>query len=445
MATNIAAAGVDASREEHASLSRLTFLSLKAVLTVAACASAGGYLTHIGILEAKEKKILGKIVSEVFLPALILEKTIPNVSFGVIHSIWPLIVSCVLVVLYGLGSGYVVGKRVLRLSEEMRGLLMVAVGFPNSFSVPMTLMLAIPESEFQPTNNISSRIKLLFLLSYTLWVLARWSIGYPILSGALSFEAWRKKVMNPPVKACLLGIILGLVWNEAIPSDWRENVVTSLRNENEAPKSEDVNGMNSGGENVSPFHTLLAAFLQIAHTALDYAGRCCVPCILISLGANLYEAAVETFGGGSFSVLSGGSLFRSTRRPGISSVRQALMIEEVSESQVDEEVISGVPESAGFPLSANMWVLFLRQILGPVFAGIVCYMLKESIDLVDNRMVLMVGFLQGAGPPMINLSVMAGINENSAQSLAVAKLLLLTYAFSILSWTVAIAGFLHVF
>ena len=64
--------------------------------------------------------------------------------------------------------------------------------------------------------DVEDRISMLFLASYPFWVVARWGIGFPVLTGvacaslcrcksslpgALSMEQWRKKVLNPPVKA----------------------------------------------------------------------------------------------------------------------------------------------------------------------------------------------------------------------------------------------------
>merc|ERR1719171_3145837 len=99
---------------------------------------------------------------------------------------------------------------------------MVAVAFPNSFSVPMTLMLALGDHPVLLGGGVgggrelAERVTLFFMLSYAVWVLARWSIGYPILSGVISLEEWRGKVLNPPVVACLAAASAGLAWH-ALP------------------------------------------------------------------------------------------------------------------------------------------------------------------------------------------------------------------------------------
>lgn len=132
------------------------------------------------------------------------------------------------------------------------------------------------------------------VVTLSLWVLARWSIGYPILSGALSFAEWKKKVMNPPVKACLFGIVSGLLWNEVFPAAWRESVARSMA----APTRDDEAGELASTESSPPNHpvlVLIGAALKIVQTALGYAGRCCVPCVLIILGSSVYEAAHQYF------------------------------------------------------------------------------------------------------------------------------------------------------
>ena len=60
---------------------------------------------------------------------------------------------------------------------------------------------------------------------------------------------------------------------------------------------------------------------------------------------------------------------------------------------------------------------------------------------VDEPVALMVAMLQSAGPPMINLAVMAGLAGGDV-STDCAGVLLVTYAASVVSWTVAISGFL---
>lgn len=94
------------------------------------------------------------------------------------------------------------------------------------------------------------------------------------------------------------------------------------------------------------------------------------------------------------------------------------------------------------PTSGYLAVLLLRQVVSPLVGMLVAIGLLRHILGVDDPVVLLVGMLQTAGPPMINLGVMAGLS-GSAETVT-AKLLLVTYAASIASWTFWIAMFLRV-
>jgi len=93
------------------------------------------------------------------------------------------------------------------------------------------------------------------------------------------------------------------------------------------------------------------------------------------------------------------------------------------------------------PSVAYITVLVLRLLVGPFIGAAVACGFLRMVCGVHDRVVLMVAMLQSAGPPMINLAVMAGLNESAEKETA--KLLLVTYAFSIVSWTTSIAFFLR--
>mmetsp|Transcript_4502 Transcript_4502/g.9161 ORF Transcript_4502/g.9161 Transcript_4502/m.9161 type:complete len:368 (+) Transcript_4502:3-1106(+) len=357
----------------------LTGIAAQSVATVAACASVGVYGRRTGVLTESALKAIDKMISSMYLPCLIFKTVLPHASLAVLVDIWPLALVCVVSIIYGLLAGAVIGRK----TPRFRGMLMVAVAFPNSFSVPLTLMLACGDLPVllshgqQGGEALTSRINFLFLMSYSLWVLARWSIGYPILTGAISFSQWRKKVLNPPVVACLLATALGLVWNE-VPQAQRPGLEEALQ----------------------PVLAPLAV-------ALQYAGQCSVPSILITLGAKVDEAVA--------------SLWPSKR---------ALSAKLLPPSEAQEEL----------PVSAYLAVLVLRQAVGPAVGALVLLGGVRGLCGVGSPVVLLVGMLQTAGPPMINLAVMAGLSETSEKETA--RLLLITYACSVVTWTVSIAFFL---
>lgn len=240
----------------------------KLVCTVASCAGIGAYARYQGIISEPMEKGLDKLISSIFLPCLILEKVTPNMNIAELISIWPLSLMCVLIVFYGLSVGAAVSRMLQAFHSaafpKYRGLVMVASAFPNSFSVPLTMMLALGDEPILLANGqhggdaLAARVNMLFLMSYSVWVLARWSIGYPIMSsstdGGATISDIVKNVLNPPVIACIIAACVGLLWNEI-----KENVQTS--------------------------HGAVLVMLEPAFVALSYAG------------ALHYSSSFDVFGG----------------------------------------------------------------------------------------------------------------------------------------------------
>jgi predicted permease len=357
-------------------------------MTVIACAGVGAYARAQGLMSKEVEKGMDKLISSIFLPCLMLHSVTPNMRAVELNHIWPLALNCVCIVLYGLLASSAVSRCLAAVYPDAfpkyTGLMMVAVAFPNSFSVPWTLLLALGDNPVllaggQPGGEaLTAQINMLFLMSYAFWVLARWSIGYPIMSGALSLSDWGKKVLNPPVVACLVAGIAGLIWRLA-PTEFQ-----------------------SGGKFADIFDPI--------SVALGYAGRCCVPATLMQLGAKLHAVSTELL---------------SRVSPDLESTAQPLHIE------VD----------ASMPPLAYVVTLLLRQVGGPLVGGVVACGILRGLCGVDNNVVLMVAMLQSAGPPMINLGVMAGLTGCAEKETA--KLLLFTYIFSVFTWTTSIACFLQ--
>lgn len=403
------------------------------VATVAACAAVGAYAHRQGLLNAGAQKTLDQLIASVFLPCLVIGKVTPRMNITELVKVWPLIAICPIVVLYGLLTGALV-SRLLSAKHpnafpRYRGLIMVAVAFPNSFSVPLTLLLAVAKNPSMlgsdDSEALGTRISVLFLMSYAIWVFARWSIGYPILSGAISLSEWVSKVMNPPVKACLLATLIGVPWNAL-------NLSSQLN--------------NYGATDV----------LRPFQVALEYSGRCSVPLILFSLGARL-DKAISAVKSARQSVISKTVVqAEDMSRP---LLRGLLGSETVGKSGcVDRGVAEVVglrvndaeggqahlegdqAENVKLPAAAYIAVLFLRQVAGPLFSVLIACGLLRDLCGVQDKVILMVAMLQGAGPPMINISVMAGLSGKA--EMETSKLLLVTYGASIFTWTLSIALFL---
>merc|ERR1711972_1156043 len=93
--------------------------------------------------------------------------------------------------------------------------------------------------------------------------------------------------------------------------------------------------------------------------------------------------------------------------------------------QLEKETTDTPETDAVLPAIVYPVILLLRQGAGSIFAAfVVCGFLRGTCG-VSNRVVLIVAMLQGAGPPMINLSVMAGLSGSA--EMETSKLLLFTY------------------
>lgn len=406
----------------------LATCAIQSVATVATCSAVGVHARRQGLLQESNEKFLDKFVSSVCLPCLILRKAPPLISPAQLWSVWPLLVACICVVLFGLFAGKLAAKAVG--AGNYTGLLMTAVTFPNSFSVPMTLLLSIgphqalldeaeaerfAESPAEVAQEVHDRVVLLFLSSYPLWVVARWGIGFPILSGALSCAQWREKVLNPPVKASLMALPLGLVYHlqDAGPAWAWEAVAESLKP---------------------------------AVKALDYAGRCTVPLILMGLGAKI---------DGSFNEVRNAppstgyqKLETPTATPTTIKIGAAQEPSDAEAGDGESGTKNAAPTTspsstcpAPLPRSALLVVMMLRQFLGPLLGLGLVYVLKKVFGVAD-RLVLMTLLLQTCGPPMINLAVMAGVSGNAEKETA--RLLLVTYSASVLTWVLWTTVFLAV-
>lgn len=230
--------------------------ALRSVATVAATASLGAYAKHRGVLTRSGLKTAERLVAEIATPSLILLKLVAGsgITPDRLAGVAPMALMCLAMVSYGFVAGWCL-TRVLRRRhpEAMRrlsGLVCVSIAFPNSFSVPYTLFLALadhpalqpqgappaaavaPSDHHQPQHvddghvgrhgpqlSPADQAAELFLLSYVVWVAARWSIGYPALTGACaSRRQWLGKMVNPPTVTVAIAVPVGLLAASLQPS-----------------------------------------------------------------------------------------------------------------------------------------------------------------------------------------------------------------------------------
>lgn len=380
----------------------LILVASNSVATVACAAAVGAYARWRGVLDKSGVKTLEKLVAEVFTPALVLLKVLPNVSIDTLASVWPNALMCVMIVGFGFGAGRV-ACRVLQQRHpaafpQLSGLMTVAIAFPNSFSVPLTLFLAMADHPAfvtaDATASPADRGTSAFLFSYVLWILARWSIGYPALAGACqSSKAWAAKVLNPPTIALAVALPVGAV-------------ASALHLTSGGDGSD---GGDGGGA---------LGFLAPLHAAIEYASRCLVPATLLTLGAQLGSAVTTLHGR-----------------------REQEMDAALSGEDGGRPSAGGAPPPT-LPAEAYAVLILLRQVAGPLLGCALIGGLRMCGALTDP-VTMMVALLQSAGPPMINLAVMAGLAGGEDVSRACALVLLVTYCASIVTWTGAIALFLR--
>lgn len=179
---------------------------------------------------------------------------------------------------------------------------------------------------------------------------------------------------------------------------------------------------------------------QPVTTAVGYAGRCSVPLLLMALGAKVDSISAEIWGRGGPgepkanyqallipSIASGGQNADSDSESGTSGTAGTGSVDPKAKSEVNGN------EVPSMPLRGHLAVLLLRQLFGALLGLLMAYLVRRFCGVTDH-VVLMTLLLQSCGPPMINLSVMAGVSGSAQRDSA--KLLLVTYAASVFTWVI---------
>eukprot|EP01059_Diplonema_ambulator_P033186 TRINITY_DN6819_c0_g2_i2.p1 TRINITY_DN6819_c0_g2~~TRINITY_DN6819_c0_g2_i2.p1 ORF type:complete len:415 (+),score=123.52 TRINITY_DN6819_c0_g2_i2:634-1878(+) len=368
----------------------------RAVAGVLLVASCGGYIAHKGVFPKPSIKVVDKLVVELFTPCLILGKVTPQVNPDLLVEFWPLMLVCVWNVTWGLIIGYLLS--VVLDQRKLRGVLQAAIGFPNTISVVLTLSQALCKtkqvqelSTYPPDeaeDKLFAKASMMVLTSTLWWNFARWTVAYNLLAAGEeeTFLSRIKKVFNPPVIACGLSFIIGF-----IPPFRRWWVGGS------APAVLLTDGVNM-------------------------VGRCTVPVILVLLGARVYYSAVEQE--------------EKKRKPLVEEVEMGVVtVDDKAEEQeimIEEEPAEEPEEELSFV--AKVSIVACRQVVCLLLGLVLVYFVSFT---TDDVMLLLVCFLQTAGPPMINLTVIAGLHGCFESSIA--HTLLIGYLSSILSWIVGIS------
>eukprot|EP00754_Rhynchopus_humris_P048859 Rhum_TRINITY_DN803_c0_g1::Rhum_TRINITY_DN803_c0_g1_i1::g.2449::m.2449 len=461
--------------------------AVQAVAEVLLVVSFGVYLGWNGVLDNTGIKRLEKVIVGIFTPSLIIAKVIPQANWARIVGLWPLISVCPWNMFWGCLFGYILTRFLLRCPQNT-GVVQAALSFPNTISVCLTLANVLARAQTVQELTVAqgnvpngtdteigsqgledfllSRSSVYVLTSTVWWNFARWTVGYNLLcyDAGESWASRMQKVLNPPVKGCIIAFIFG--FTPFLQNWWVSKHFTAV----------------------------------LVVTAFELVGRCMVPCVLVTLGARVFNVtkdqvaeyralrgkkapgapsaplAIDASVGGApvaaapTSPSAAGSTSASLFNTEAVEVRSGGEGEGDADEMVELEVFNDdggsifadpldvhncpaderadaplapattTETSGSFTLTTKLLIVFCRQV---VLSGMGLLLVTAYTQAgVTDVMLLIVCWLQTAGPPMINLAIMAGLH--GAFESDVASTLMLAYLFSVLSWSAGIASLLYI-
>lgn len=231
-----------------------------ALARIIVCVSAGGLLAQRGILKSEHAALLGSLSKDCFLPALILSEVGKGVTIGILAQWWPIIPASAFIVFCSLSLVrlcWMAVSRVCGLPKEVPSFALAASAFPITTSLPLALLRALPlenlagsstgrplsESESISTTAHSQAASLVLLYTLGMTIL-RWTVGARLLSppkhaaidcvedesllatdtqaldpsptSSINLPACidlslTLKAIDTPVRACLLGVFIGII------------------------------------------------------------------------------------------------------------------------------------------------------------------------------------------------------------------------------------------
>jgi predicted permease len=336
---------------------------LKACCSVLLICGFGAILTNSDIIGKQWRKGTSDTCKNCFLPALLLSKVAPAISFSSFASWWPLPIFAMLYISVGFAAGMLL-SRVAGISDvNKQRFVCVACAFPNTTSIPLALLHTILSGDDEQKG-------VTYILFYTLFMSAfRWSVAYPMLApvgaelppssaeeksslvNASTDDAavapladgengqtvatkkpvsfW-KKVLNAPVYVALFSIVVGVIppLKRAI---FFSGVTSPL---------------------ISALNSCAAAY---------------VPCVLLVLGSNLSQTPADR------------------------------------------------------PSAVTVLICVIRLVLMPLCALGLLHLIREHYGwMLPDKIFVLVILMESFGPPAINLSVMTtlhGTNEAEMSTL----------------------------
>jgi predicted permease len=372
-----------------ASLGDMLGAPLKACSSVLIICAFGAILTTNGVVDKKWRKSTSDMCKNCFLPALLLSKVAPAISFSSFASWWPLPIFALVYIGVGFAAGMLLSRLAGISDINQQRFVCVACAFPNTTSIPLALLHSILSGSDQEKG-------ITYILFYTLFMsVFRWSIAYPMLapvpaelppsspeeqsslvkvaqdstavtplengqtpestdtaaSAAAPISLW-KKVLNAPLYAALLSIVVG--------------VITPLK------------------------HALFSSgFTAPLVSALSSCAAAYVPSVLLVLGGSLSQTPAER------------------------------------------------------PSGTTVLICVIRLVLMPLCAlGLLHWIRGHCNWMLPDKIFQLVILMESFGPPAINLSVMTTLHGTNQDEMS--KLLLWAYLacpFSICCWMAVFLSF----
>ena len=179
-----------------------------AVLPVFALMVTGVLLRRVQWLTASADESLLRICVQVLLPCLIFESVLGNTALQRRENlIWPLLTGSVMV-LVGMGVAWIAARWAGLSQAAERRTFAMTCGLQNYGYIPIPLCLLLFD-----TGTLG------VLLVHNVGVeLILWTVGLAVLSGKGFLGGWRK-IINAPLVALLLGMLLNAMGTSAIPED----------------------------------------------------------------------------------------------------------------------------------------------------------------------------------------------------------------------------------
>eukprot|EP01064_Diplonema_japonicum_P016451 TRINITY_DN2446_c0_g1_i1.p1 TRINITY_DN2446_c0_g1~~TRINITY_DN2446_c0_g1_i1.p1 ORF type:complete len:410 (+),score=133.57 TRINITY_DN2446_c0_g1_i1:58-1287(+) len=395
----------------------LVAAAVEAVLEVLVVASFGAYLGYRRMFPKEAIKVVDKLILHLFIPCLILDSVVPQVHASMFQQLWPLITVCFWNLFWGTTIGFALS--VAMHVPHLRGALQACIAFPNTTAVVLTLSQSLTATQpvidlYRRTANsadvtgrtdgelqvdLFNRATALVLTSTVWWNIAKWSLAYNLLApeGEKTWKEKALKVVNPPVIACLLAFSLGF-----------------------------IPGVGSWWVGTSKTATVVVGSLQ-------KGGRCLVPCMLLVLGGRIYHSLISEFNAAEQQEDVEAPLYEGV---GLEVSTRLQEIDEPTDDEAgdeDEKIDIRAPEMEGFTPRVKFCIIFFRQGVCLGLGVLFMWLLSHGCS---EMMMLLICFLQTAGPPMINLSVMAGLHGNHEAGLA--QTLMAAYLVSIVTWVLGI-------